>query len=143
MLADKVGGFGNLIKIALKMAFWPIFAAIGWVKLLIAGAKKLAGFFGGLFGGGEDAAPKKKSGRPPNLQAAHEASSPAVSMANGGVVTTPTPAILGDAGAEAAVPLGKKFDLTETNSKFDTLIAQNKILMEKLIKKTTEIGVAG
>jgi len=64
-------------------------------------------------------------------------------MAAGGVVTKPTTATLGDAGPEAAVPLGDKFDLTATNELLATLIAQSKAGTDKLTKKVGDIGVAG
>jgi SLT domain-containing protein len=127
MLAEKVGGFGNLIKIALMMAFAPLFLVIGAIKLVIAGAKKLGSFFGSLFGGGGK----------------ETTTSPAVAMAGGGVVNSKTTAEIGEAGSEAVVPLGNKFDLSETNELLATLITQSKAGTDKLNKNVSNLGVAG
>ena len=168
MLAEKVGGFGNLIKIALAIAFLPLTLALGAIKLVIAGAKKLAGFFGGLFGGGEEAAPKprkqsrsarqreyrKRTNKPRRFESFDDkpweerytrkgGASPAESMAAGSIVNTATSAIVGEAGPEAVVPLGDKFDLTTTNELLTTLIAQSKAGTDKLTKKVGDMGVAG
>jgi hypothetical protein len=122
MLADKVGGFGNLIKIALMIAFAPLFLA--WEAM-----KAVGNFIGGLFGGGE----KKPA----------EAASPAVAMADGGVVNSATTAKIGEAGPEAVVPLGDKFDLSKVEEKLAELIAINKLNLPAINKKVGDIGVAG
>ena len=160
MLAEKVGGLGNIIKIALAIAFLPLTLALGAIKLVIAGAKKLAGFFGGLFGGGEEAAPKprkqsrsarqreyrKRTNKPRRFETFDEepsCASPVESMAAGSIVNTATSAIVGEAGPEAVVPLGDKFDLTTTNELLTTLIAQSKAGTDKLTKKVGDMGVSG
>jgi|TARA_Y100000034_G_scaffold81306_1_gene97426 hypothetical protein len=121
LLAKKLGGFGKLASIAFKIAFAPLFLA--WEA-----AKWLGDKLKGLFGGG---------GKAP------AAASPAVSMAEGGIVTKPTTATIGDAGPEAAVPLGNKFDLTVVEEKLDQLIAQDAKLMNTLTKKVGDMGVNG
>ena len=121
MLAEKVGGFGNLIKIALMIAFAPLFLA--WEAM-----KAVGNFIGGLFGGG-----KKEPA----------AASPAVAMADGGVVNSATTAKIGEAGPEAVVPLGDKFDLSKVEEKLAELIAINKLNLPAINKKVGDIGVAG
>ena len=64
-------------------------------------------------------------------------------MAAGSIVNTATSAIVGEAGPEAVVPLGDKFDLTTTNELLTTLIAQSKAGTDKLTKKVGDLGVAG
>jgi hypothetical protein len=142
MLAEKVGGFGNLIKIALMIAFAPIFLVIGAIKLVIAGAKKLGSFFGSMFGGGDKS---KEGGVKGGAEGAAEpaAASPAVAMAGGGVVNSSTTAEIGEAGPEAVVPLGDKFDLSKIEEKLAELIAINKLNLPAINKKVGDIGVAG
>ena len=142
MLADKVGGFGNLIKIALMIAFAPLFLVIGAIKLVIAGAKKLGSFFGSMFGGGDKS---KEGGVKGGAEGAAEpaAASPAVAMAGGGVVNSSTTAEIGEAGPEAVVPLGDKFDLSKVEEKLAELIAINKLNLPAINKKVGDIGVAG
>jgi len=113
LLAKKVGGFGKLASMAFKMAFAPLFLA--WEAM-----KMVGNFIGGLFGGG-----KKEPA----------AASPAVAMADGGVVNSSTTAEIGEAGPEAVVPLGDKFDLKTVEDKLDILIAQDLKLMNTLTKK--------
>ena len=121
LLAKKIGGFGKLASIAFKMAFAPLFLA--WEVW-----KKVGQFIGGLFGGGGEVKP---------------VASPAVSMAKGGIVTKPTTATIGDAGPEAAVPLGDKFDLSKVEEKLVELIAINKLNLPAINKKVGDLGVAG
>jgi len=123
LLMKKFKSFGEFVKFALKMAFAPLFLA--WEAM-----KAVGNFIGGLFGGGEEKKPA-------------EAASPAVSMAAGGVVNSSTTAEIGEAGSEAVVPLGDKFDLTETNKLLTTLITQSKEGTDKLNKNVSNLGVAG
>ena len=122
LLAKKLGGFGKLASLAFKMAFAPLFLA--WEAM-----KAVGNFVGGLFGGGE----KKPA----------EAASPAVAMADGGVVNSATTAKIGEAGPEAVVPLGDKFDLSKVEEKLAELIAINKLNLPAINKKVGDIGVAG
>jgi hypothetical protein len=64
-------------------------------------------------------------------------------MADGGVVNSATTAKIGEAGPEAVVPLGDKFNLKTVEDKLDILIAQDLKLMNTLTKKVGDIGVAG
>ena len=123
LLMKKFKSFGEFVKFALKMAFAPLFLA--WEAM-----KAVGNFIGGLFGGGEEKKPA-------------EAASPAVAMADGGVVNSSTTAEIGEAGSEAVVPLGDKFDLTETNKLLTTLITQSKEGTDKLNKNVSNLGVAG
>jgi SLT domain-containing protein len=121
LLAKKLGGFGKLASLAFKMAFAPLFLA--WEAM-----KAVGNFIGGLFGGG-----KKEPA----------AASPAVAMADGGVVNSSTTAEIGEAGPEAVVPLGDKFDLSKVEEKLAELIAINKLNLPAINKKVGDIGVAG
>ena len=159
-LIERFGGFKKVVTAALKVAFAPLFLAIGAIKLVIAGAKKLAGFFGGLFGGGEEAAPKprkqsrsarqreyrKRTNKPRRFETFDEepsGASPVESMAAGSIVNTATSAIVGEAGPEAVVRLGDKFYLSTSNELLTTLIAQSKAGTDKLTKKVGDMGVSG
>jgi hypothetical protein len=122
LLMKKFKGFGDVVKKALDMAFAPLLWA--WDML-----KSVGSFIGGLFGGGE----KKPA----------EAASPAVAMADGGVVNSATTAKIGEAGPEAVVPLGDKFDLSKIEEKLAELIAINKLNLPAINKKVGDIGVAG
>jgi hypothetical protein len=119
----KFKGFGDVVKKALDMAFAPLLWA--WDML-----KSVGSFIGGLFGGGEEKKPA-------------EAASPAVAMADGGVVNSSTTAEIGEAGPEAVVPLGDKFDLSKVEEKLAELIAINKLNLPAINKKVGDIGVAG
>jgi hypothetical protein len=121
LLAKKVGGFGKLASMAFKMAFAPLFLA--WEAM-----KMVGNFIGGLFGGG-----KKEPA----------AASPAVAMADGGVVNSATTAKIGEAGPEAVVPLGDKFDLSGVEDKLDLILQQDLKLMNTLTGKIKQLGVEG
>jgi hypothetical protein len=123
LLMKKFKSFGEFVKFALKMAFAPLFLA--WEAM-----KAVGNFIGGLFGGGEEKKPA-------------EAASPAVAMAEGGVVNSATTAQVGEAGPEAVVPLGDKFDLSKIEEKLVELIAINKLNLPAINKGVKEIGVAG
>ena len=58
-----------------------------------------------------------------------------IPMADGGIVTGPTNAMVGEAGPEAVVPLpaeGVKVDLKPLVNKMDELIAMNKRMVDEI-----------
>ena len=135
MLADKVGGFGNLIKIALMIAFAPLFLA--WEAM-----KAVGNFIGGLFGGGGD---KSKAAAPAGEEAKDFISRPGTGMEKFSpkdtVVGVQDPGALGGGGGA---------DMSVTNEKLQEMI--NEIIalrtsmdtgQKKLTKKVGDIGVAG
>ena len=69
-----------------------------------------------LFGGGGEAAAAGTQSAGPT-ETAVTAVGPDVAMAEGGIVDSPTNALIGEAGPEAVVPLDKMFD------KFDEMIS--------------------
>ena len=59
-------------------------------------------------------------------------------LATGGIVNTPTTVNIAEKGPEAVVPLGKKFDMTETNKILNTIVGTQ----ERIITRLADIGTA-
>jgi len=59
-------------------------------------------------------------------------------LATGGIVNTPTTVNIAEKGPEAVVPLGKKFDMTETNKILNTIVGTQ----ERIITRLADIGTS-
>jgi hypothetical protein len=112
---------GNIIS-----NFWK------WIKDSLW--EKVTGFIGGLIDGVKDWwnnlswDPRSWIGMGPDKVApSAQTSQPPKAMADGGIVTEPTKALIGEAGPEAVIPLDKYFDPKQASLNNDTLkqIADN------------------
>ena len=113
-------GLGALVVGIAAAVIGALTAGVGTKAALKGAAKGLAG---GIVLGGAGGAAAASMGK-------------AIPLAEGGIVSGPTSAVVGEAGPEAVVPLpaeGVKMDTKPLESKFDQLIAMNRRLVDEIV----------